>query len=206
MRKEESGWSSGISLLNRELSNVAKGASLVVVDRGYLRIQREWRNYAAQRIDCPLIQVESDVIVPVEEASPKEEYAAATIRPKISKKLEPFLVPTEGNATRVTILSLSILIPSTSRIWMRAISKLRMDRSVKRVNVSMGARKRPRRHLQIFLEDKLDRYPELRNDPTLDSLSNMSPYLHFGQISPLYIALKALETEEPRARRPFLKN
>jgi len=44
-------------------------------------------------MDCPLIQVESDVIVPVEEASPKEEYAAATLRPKIHKKLNHFLIP-----------------------------------------------------------------------------------------------------------------
>ena len=69
----------------------AKGASLVVVDRGYLRIQKEWRNKAASLIDCPLIQVETDVIVPVEETSSKEEYAAATIRSKIHKKLDHFL-------------------------------------------------------------------------------------------------------------------
>jgi deoxyribodipyrimidine photo-lyase len=52
---------------------LAKKASLAVVDRGYLRIQRQWRNEVAHRIDCPLIQVESDVVVPVEEVSNKEE-------------------------------------------------------------------------------------------------------------------------------------
>jgi deoxyribodipyrimidine photo-lyase len=72
---------------------LAKKASLVVVDRGYLGIQRQWRTYAADRVACPLVQVESDVVVPVEEASPKEEYAAATMRPKISKHLSRFLVP-----------------------------------------------------------------------------------------------------------------
>jgi deoxyribodipyrimidine photo-lyase len=40
---------------------LAKKASLVVVDRGYLRIQKQWREHAAQRMECPLIQVESDV-------------------------------------------------------------------------------------------------------------------------------------------------
>jgi len=40
---------------------LAKRASLAVVDRGYLRIQRQWREYTANRINCPLIQVESDV-------------------------------------------------------------------------------------------------------------------------------------------------
>ncbi|HUL36088.1 MAG TPA: deoxyribodipyrimidine photo-lyase, partial [Thermodesulfobacteriota bacterium] len=66
---------------------LAKGASLAVVDRGYLKIQKGWRNDAATRMNCPLIQVESDVIVPIEETSPKEEYAAATIRSKIRRKL-----------------------------------------------------------------------------------------------------------------------
>jgi deoxyribodipyrimidine photo-lyase len=39
------------------LVQFAKGASFVVVDRGYLRIQKEWRNRAAGLIDCPLVQV-----------------------------------------------------------------------------------------------------------------------------------------------------
>ena len=72
---------------------LAKNASLVVVDRGYLRIQRQWRRTVAERIDCPLVQIESDAVVPIEETSPKEEYAAATIRPKIHKNLSRFLVP-----------------------------------------------------------------------------------------------------------------
>ena len=72
---------------------LAKKASLAVVDRGYLRIQRAWRDDASKQMDCPLIQVESDVVVPVEETSPKEEYAAATIRSKITRKLNAFLVP-----------------------------------------------------------------------------------------------------------------
>jgi len=31
---------------------------------------------------------------------------------------------------------------------------------------------------------------KLRNDPTRGFLSDLSPYLHFGQISPVYVALK----------------
>jgi deoxyribodipyrimidine photo-lyase len=76
----------------------------------------------------------------------------------------------------------------------KAISKLRLDRSVKRVDAFHGGTKEAKSHLEIFLESKLDRFPELRNDPTLDYLSHMSPYLHFGQISPLYIALKVSKT------------
>jgi deoxyribodipyrimidine photo-lyase len=84
----------------------AKGASFVVVDRGYLKIQRAWREYAASRMDCPLVQVESDVIVPIEETSPKEEYAAATIRSKIHKKLDHFLCPLKEVDPDIDSLSL----------------------------------------------------------------------------------------------------
>jgi deoxyribodipyrimidine photo-lyase len=185
------------------LVSMAREASLVVVDRGYLRIQREWRNSASQRLNCPFIQVESDVIVPVEETSPKEEYAAATIRPKILKKLKQFLAPVK-EADPVTD-SLSFGFDSFDIVDIdRAISKLHIDRSVKKVEDLHGGTEEAKKHLRIFLEDKLDRYPELRNDPTLDSLSNMSPYLHFGQISPLYIAIKVMATKSP-GREAYLE-
>ena len=175
---------------------LAKRASLAVVDRGYLKIQKEWRNYTANQMDCSLIQVESDVIVPVEEVSPKEEYAAATLRPKIHKKLSHFLVPLEENKPAIPSLSIDFDSFDINDIG-RAISKLQVDRSVKKVNSFQGGTKEALKHLEIFLDGKLDRFPELRNDPTLDYLSHMSPYLHFGQISPLFIALKVKQTKSP---------
>jgi deoxyribodipyrimidine photo-lyase len=180
----------------RGIVTLAKDASLVIVDRGYLRIQKEWRKDAAQRLTCPLIQVESDVIVPVEEASPKEEYAAATFRPKIHKKLGHFLVPLKERDPVADSLSLRFDCLDLEDMD-RVLSKLLIDRSVKRVHDFPGGSKEAKRRLAIFLEKRLDHYAELRNDPTLDSLSRMSPYLHFGQISPLYIALKAMETKSP---------
>ena len=182
---------------------LAKRASLVVVDRGYLRIQRQWRTTVADRIDCPLIQVESDVVVPVEEASPKEEYAAATIRPKISKKLSRFLVPLKEIDPVVDALSLDFesfdLIDLT-----KAISKLRIDRNVKRVDSLHGGTSEAKKHLRDFVSNKLDHYAELRNDPTLDYQSLMSPYLHFGQISPLEIALEISKTRS-RSKEAYIE-
>ncbi len=175
---------------------LAKRASLAVVDRGYLRIQREWRNSAARQMDCPLIQVESDVIIPVEESSSKEEYAAATLRPKINRKLNHFLLPLKQNDPAVESLSLEFDSFDIEDIG-RTISGLRIDRSVKKVSSFHGGTKEAKRRLQVFLEERLNQFPELRNDPTIDYLSHMSPYLHFGQVSPLFIALKALEARSP---------
>ena len=175
---------------------LAKKASLVVVDRGYLRIQKKWRSDVANKIHCRLIQVESDVVVPVEEVSNKEEYAAVTIRSKIYKKLSHFLVPFKQSDPAVESLSLDFDSFDIKDIG-KALSKLHIDRSVKEVNSFQGGTKEALKHLEVFLEGKLDRFSELRNEPALDYLSHMSPYLHFGQISPLFIALQVKQTKSP---------
>ncbi len=182
---------------------MAKRASLAVVDRGYLKIQRKWRNDAAKRMDCPLIQVESDVVVPVEEVSPKEEYAAATFRPKINKKLKSFLIPLREKDPVVPSLSLDFDSFNIEDVE-KAISQLRIDHSVPKVDSFHGGTKEAKKHLQPFLEYKIDRFGDLRNDPSVDYLSHMSPYLHFGQISPLFIALKVSKTNSP-GREAFLE-
>jgi len=175
---------------------MAKKSSLAIVDRGYLKVQKAWREDAAARMDCPLIQVESDVVVPVEETSPKEEYAAATIRSKIHRQMNRFLVPLKEYDPVIDSISLhfdSFPIDDLEK----AVSKLRIDRSVKKTTTLHGGTEEAKKNLRDFLENKLDRYPELRNDPTLDYLSQMSPYLHFGQISPLYVALNVSGTPSP---------
>lgn len=175
---------------------LSKSASLVVFDRGYLRIHRNWRDYAAKHIDCRLIQVESDVVVPVEEASPKEEYAAATLRPKMKTKLNDYLVVLRQNRPRLGSLDLDIESFDISDPR-KAISRLNIDRSVKIAHEFRGGAQEAKKHLDDFLKNKLDEYAKVRNDPTKDVLSNMSPYLHFGQISPLYIALRVSRTDSP---------
>ncbi len=182
---------------------LSKNASLAVVDRGYLRSQKKSRSYVAQTIDCPLVQVESDVVVPVEAVSPKEEYSAATFRPKIKKKLRSYLRPLKEkrpkvDARQLDIDSYNIEDPK------KAILSLEIDRSVGRVEDFHGGATEAEKRLETFLKNKLDYYEEFRNDPTKEFLSNMSPYLHFGQISPVYIALKIAETDS-RGRDAYLE-
>ena len=83
-------------------------AALVVTDAGYLRIQRSWRRRVARSAGCRVVQVESDVVVPVGTASDKEEYAARTIRPKIHRALGRFLRPLEE--TRLVRSSLDLRV------------------------------------------------------------------------------------------------
>ncbi|HOI76951.1 MAG TPA: deoxyribodipyrimidine photo-lyase [Methanofastidiosum sp.] len=177
-------------------TEISNDASLVIVDMGYQRIERHWRNYVANNIDCPLIEIETNTDVPVEEVSTKEEYAAATIRPKIKKLLDRYIVPVDSIKSIKSSLSMdfdSLDIDDPEEL----IKYLKIDRSVKVVPNLFGGTSEAKSHLDSFIKNKIDRYDDLRNNPNLDYLSNMSPYLHFGQISPLYITLKIIQAESP---------
>jgi deoxyribodipyrimidine photo-lyase len=175
---------------------ISKDASLVIVDRGYQRIERKWRTYVSKNIDCPLVEIETNTVVPIEEVSKKEEYAAATIRPKIMKILGQYLVPLNPN--KPLINSLSMNFDSLDLEDMESIIKsLKIDTGVGVAPNLFGGTSEAKSHLELFIKNKLDRYNDLRNNPNLDYLSKMSPYLHFGQISPLYVALKVLQTDSP---------
>jgi deoxyribodipyrimidine photo-lyase len=182
---------------------MAKRAALTVVDRGYLRVEREWRKRAAQRVDCPLIQVETNAVVPLEQASPKEEYAARTLRPKIKAQLEKYLVPLKVVGLKKDSLKLDLetLNPDDPD---GLLGRLSIDRSVGRVRGYLGGSSEAKRRLREFIARKLAYYSEMRNDPNEDGTSNLSPYLHFGQISPLEVALEVRESRK-KAAEVFLE-
>jgi len=168
---------------------LAEDASAVITDRGYLKIQKNWRNHAAAKLLCPLIQVETDVIVPVESASLKEEYSAATLRPKITRLLSQYLVDLPEMTPKVKSLSHDFDSIDISNID-PVLKKLNIDRSVKMVGNFTGGTANAKTILKAFIDDKLEYYAEYKNDPNKQYVSDMSPYLHFGQVSPLYIALQ----------------
>lgn len=51
------------------------------------------------------------------------------------------------------------------------------------------------RHFSDFIETKLESYESRRNYPSLDGQSNLSTYLHFGQISVQRIVLNILRSK-----------
>lgn len=173
---------------------LAKRACLVVVDEGHLRVQRQWRAEVAEAIDCPLIEVETNLIVPVETVSEKENFSAGTFRPRIRRQLDTYLVPLRHRKVRLPSLEMALESLDLSDID-RVIADLKVDRSVAAARGLAGGTAQAKRRLKDFISRKLDDYDASRNDPNLDGTSNLSPYLHFGQISPLYVALKVGEVQ-----------
>jgi deoxyribodipyrimidine photo-lyase len=179
----------------------AKEAAMVVCDRGYLRHQRRWRDKVADDARCRVVQVESDSIVPVELTSDKHEFAARTIRPRIHRQLKSFLKPLRATRVKHSSLHLRIHGDIDAGSPLEALAKLNVDRSVGPSPVLRGGETEARRRLRKFIQSQLKDYSEARNEPAAAHTSVMSAYLHFGQISPLEIALAVQDADAPQGDR-----
>jgi len=173
---------------------LARRADAVVVDEGYLRLQRTWRTRVAQAVDCLLEEVTTNLIVPVETASDIENFSAGTLRPRIARQLDRFLIPLRPQRLQKTALA----VKPPGRIDVnnaRLPARLKLNTSVPASPVFVGGTEQAHKRLDAFIQRKLARYAKDRNDPLLDCQSNLSPYLHFGQISPLTIALAVMKSD-----------
>ncbi|MFW9921732.1 MAG: deoxyribodipyrimidine photo-lyase [Candidatus Thorarchaeota archaeon] len=183
--------------------DIAQEAVLCVVDRGYLTIEKQWRRYVAGKINCSFIQIETNVLVPIEEVSDKEEFGAYTLRPKITKKLNEFLQPLTERKIKIKSHDFNFKSLDVKNIG-EIIQDLAIDHKIKRSDYFTGGISFAKRFLQNFISTNINDYEILRNDPSVDCQSNLSPYLHFGQISPLAIALEIMKNKE-NANESFLE-
>jgi deoxyribodipyrimidine photo-lyase len=168
-----------------------KDASLIVTDRGYMRPQKRWREKVAKEAGCLVTQVEADVVVPVELASDKQEHAARTLRPRIGEYLEDFLVtltPTKVEKQSTTLRADGLDLSDIDSV----LDGMDLDRSVGALDhLYTGGTSEAKKMFRRFLRNSFDGYVEHRNQPQTDDVSHMSKYLHFGHISPIWLALEA---------------
>lgn len=204
---------------------LAAGASAVVCDRGYTRVVRNWRSQLASILPCPLIQVETSVVVPVCTASRILEPAAATLRPKLMSLVRRFMQPVPTLVLQAKIEDMGAVLACLASAGIAqldvtspkvALAVLDVDRSVPCVSGFCGGTTKAKERLQAFAGGPLSRYREIRKDPAKQCQSQLSPYLHFGQISTLQIILWLREnapsvhadawTEELVVRRELARN
>jgi deoxyribodipyrimidine photo-lyase len=186
---------------------LAAKAALVVCDVGYTRHQRDWRQTVAREAPCPVVAVEGDVVVPVAVTSPKAEYAARTIRPKLLRHLECYLHACPRYRPKIGSLDLSARGLSLDDLD-ALLDRLHVDPTVAPVTrFFSGGPTEAKRRLRRFISHRLANYAAHRNQPQRDDVSAMSPYLHFGQISPVYLALKIREASQgtPEDRDAYLE-
>jgi deoxyribodipyrimidine photo-lyase len=159
-----------------DLLLLGKKAALVVLDRVYCSHQEHLQRRLFSRLDCAMDVVDSNVIVPVTTASDKKEYMARTLRKKITAHGDEFCIP-------CTIPPLNVGAAPALRKKLPFIGRKPSDNCF---DPGAGAQQ-ARRCLDDFISRHLTSYHLDSNDPAKDSTSRLSPYLHFGQISPVEV-------------------
>ncbi|ADV84752.1 deoxyribodipyrimidine photo-lyase [Terriglobus saanensis] len=172
-------------------------AAIVIGDENPLRAMERWRSMVAKNIEVPYWTIDTDVIVP-SKLLEKAQYAARTIRPRLKKFLPEFLhlVKSIDNSAPAKEwqqprgLRHDKLSIDMTKQWPD------LDRSVLPVDEWNGGSGAAYKRLHLFTKN-LGNYDRERNHPETDGTSMLSPFLHFGHIGPLTIALavrKAIQT------------
>jgi deoxyribodipyrimidine photo-lyase len=158
----------------------------LVADFSPLKINCRWKEAVAGKIKIPFYEVDAHNIVPCRVASNKQEYGAYTIRPKIKRLLPEFL--TDFPKLKKHAFSWAGNVPAVN--WLKARKSLKVDTTVKEVDWIKPGQNEALKSLRNFLNKRLHIFNDRRNDPNENAQSNLSPYLHFGQISAQRVALE----------------
>lgn len=191
--------------IGKGLEPLYPNMAYLVVDRAYTRQERSWREQVALKTPCAMMMVETNVVVPVERASNKEEYSAATLRRKITPMIEEFVLT--GPCDELSISSLGIEMPYASADLSgipALMESLGIADGVGQCPWMRGGQSSALETLKTFITERLDGYDVKRNDPVNPFVSRLSPYLHFGMISPVTIYQEVIKTNLPDVA-PFLE-
>jgi deoxyribodipyrimidine photo-lyase len=174
----------------------------VVLDFNPLQPVRDWREGLAQALAVPVTVVDAHNIVPCAVASPKAEFAAYTLRPKIHRVLGEYLRPFPAmSAPTVPYLA---AVPPIDWEFVRAFRNCDYTEPVPMLLQPGEAAAHTQ--LDYFIDTVLPHYDTKRNDPTVRGTSDLSPYIRFGHISTQRIALSVeASTASRQAKDAFLE-
>src|SRR5215469_14998695 len=173
-------------------------AAMVVGDENPLRVPERWRRRLARELKVPFWTVDADVVVPsklIEGA----QYGAYTIRPRLYRLLPEFLHAHENlKAAKEWKRPKGFYAEDVREDITRGWAKL--DRSVLPVEAWRGGTRAALKRLKKFVGTMLEDYEEMRSRPEVDGSSCLSPYLHFGHLGPLTVALAVEKAVKARPK------
>lgn len=145
---------------------------------------------ATPHLDVQLHAVDSSCIVPMSRI-PERSYAAYSIRPKIRRLLPDYLRPVPPVALQVpcreNFEDLHTDVDKGNLAHL--VASCEIDHTIGPSTTFRGGRKAAEKGLRRFLEHRLRRYARDKNEPSAHATSDLSPYLHYGHISALEVAL-----------------
>ncbi len=166
-------------------------AAMLIGDENPCREPERWRKVVAQRLKIPFWTVDADVLVP-SSLFAKHFFALHLFKPKLYEHLPKYLVKPRDPRPRKewkkpkAFASFNVQNDVTEG-WKN------LDRTVGPVDSFTGGTHAALKRLNDFVAHDLATYPDQRNHPEDAGTSRLSPYLHFGHIGPLTIALAVEE-------------
>lgn len=154
----------------------------VIFDFNPLRGPQKLHKALAEELDAAVFEVDTHNVVPIWQASDKQEIAARTIRPKINRQLAHYLdeapkLKKHPHDWPGTVQKLGKLQPVIDEL-LEAVPANGSD-----LSRFMPGQKAAQRALDDFVGERLEGYAALRNDPSQPGQSELNPYLHYGQLS-----------------------
>jgi deoxyribodipyrimidine photo-lyase len=182
---------------NHVLYRLARDAALLVTDDYPTFVAATHNASVPKKISVACHAVDSSCIVPMRLFG-KREYAAYTIRPKIhrllSNHLQPFRLPKLRQ--RWTDPTPAWHVAVSPDVIPNLVASCEIDHSVPPSTAFSGGSENAAKRVRHFLRNNLRRYARERNDPAAHATSDLSPYLHFGHISALEVALQVRDHAE----------
>lgn len=172
------------------LLELAKDAAAVITD-DYPVFQAQIHNATyPTKAGVSFTAVDSSCVVPMR-AIPNRQFAAYTIRPRIHRLLPKFLheAPQPKVKRQFTAKVPDFHTPVAPANVPKLVAACQINHAVQPSISFRGGRLQAERLLHHFLQNNLRRFDSCRNEPSEHATSHLSPYLHFGQISSLEIAL-----------------
>jgi deoxyribodipyrimidine photo-lyase len=162
-------------------------AALVIGDENPCREPERWRQILAKRLKIPFWTVDADVVVP-SRVFGKSFFLLHHFRSHLKRELPQYLIPPPSIAP---LHPWKPAQPPQSFSLDQDITAgfKELDRSIGPVGTFTGGTHSALRRLREFVSQDLKNYDEKRNHPEVRGTSRLSPWLHFGNIGPLTIAL-----------------
>lgn len=161
----------------------------VYFDFSPLHGPRKLAKHVASQLDCFVAVVDTHNIIPAWKVSDKQEFAAHTLRPKVHRLLSHYLSeppPLQTQSANTPRIKSAISIDKARQL-IADIPKSGITIGIPSGSTAAAT------HLEHFVATSLSTYALGRNNIANDQQSGLSPYLHFGHISSLRVALQVLQ-------------
>jgi photolyase PhrII len=179
------------------LPGLAERAAVVVTEDMPVQPLRGWTTKLAASTKTPVLCVDTACVAPMllvgkayERAFQFRKATQQLYHDRVQRSWEDVEPEMPGPIPNLPFTTLDL---STSDLD-ALLAECEIDHSVAPVPHTRGGSEAGYARWETFKQHGLNSYARLRNNPLVDGTSRLSPYLHYGMVSPLRIAREAAES------------